>query len=596
METFINIFTMGGGLALFLYGMSMLGNGLEKLSGGRMEKTLERLTSSTLKSLFFGILVTAAIQSSSATTVIVVGLVNAKILKLRNAIGVIMGANIGTTITSILLSLGDIGDDPNATMVMQMLKPSSFIPVVSVIGIIMYMSSKSTKNKIVAEIMLGFGILFNGMFIMTDAVKPYSDSPIFTEIFATLSNPLLGVLAGAIVTAILQSSSASVGILQAIADTGAINFSAALPIIMGQNIGTCITSLLSSVGANKNARRAAMVHLYFNAIGTLVFFAIAYSIANTVGFPFWNDPISMSGISNIHIVFNVATTVMFIPFIGVLEKLAVLTVRTSDDEQSFDGDVAILDERFLRSPSMALSLCNDVVQKMGEYAHENFKRISTIFEKYDPKVANKILEKEDIINKMEDKVNAYLVKIADHELTEKESHDITHILKLVSEFERIDDYTVALLELAKELDEKNAKLSKSAIKEVSIMVDAITEIINMTVLAFSNDDTDLAKKIEPIEEVVDKMEETLKNKHIERLRKGKCTLDSGLIFLEVLTKLERISDHCSNIAIYIINHSQNSEYENRRDYLKELYKGNSYPEFHDDIQIYSEKYLAKIKE
>lgn len=594
MDNFLSVITMCGGLAFFLFGMNILGGGLEKISGGRMEKTLEKITSNVFKSLLLGIVVTAAIQSSSATTVIVVGLVNAGILKLKNAIGVIMGANIGTTVTSIILSLGDLDKNEGANMMLKLLKPTTLAPIIAVLGIIIFMTSKQTKNKIVGEILLGFGILFNGMFIMTDAVAPLADSPVFASLFSALSNPILGILAGTIVTAVIQSSSASVGILQALASTGSVTFSAAVPIIMGQNIGTCVTSLISSIGANKNAKRAAMVHLYFNIIGTVIFFIGVYAIQSTVGFSFWEDSITMGGISSVHIIFNLTTTVLFIPFTSFLEKLAIWTVRSKDDENEVkDDDAVTLDERFLVSPSMALSLCHDVVGKMGKYSKQNFEGAVKLFNKFDQKQADSIDEFEDAIDRMEDKTNNYLVKLTDCELTDHESRTITHLLKLVSEFERVGDYAVNIYELAKDLNDKGMTFSASAQKELDAISDAVDEIIDMAVLSFNSNDSQVAMKIEPLEETIDTMEDTLKFRHIERLKNGKCTLDGGLIFLELLTNLERISDHCSNIAVYIIGFNNNRDSMNRHEYVKRLHGGDA-EDYNKNSDYYSKKYFSRI--
>lgn len=595
MDNILSAITMAGGLAFFLFGMNILGGGLEKLSGGRMEKTLEKMTSNLFKSLLLGVAVTAAIQSSSATTVIVVGLVNAGILKLKNAIGVIMGANIGTTVTSVILSMAGLDTNQSAGVFLQILKPTTIAPIVAVIGIIILMSAKRTKPKVMGEVLLGFGILFNGMFIMTDAVAPLSESPFFSELFATLSNPLLGVLAGTVVTAVIQSSSASVGILQAVASSGVVTFSAALPIIMGQNIGTCVTSLISSVGANKNARRAAMVHLYFNIIGTVIFFIGSYTVQSIVQFPFWDDPISMVGISDVHIIFNVVTTVIFIPFAGLLEKLAMLTVKNSStSSQAQDVDVATLDERFLRSPSLALAQVEDVIKNMGKYAKHNFEQAVTLFAKFDAKKVDGIREYEDAIDRMEDKTNNYLLQLTDCELTDAESRAITHYLKLTSEFERIGDYTINVVELAERLYEKQMSFSESALKELEAISEAVDEIVDMSLTSFENNDMVMATKIEPLEETIDTMEDTLKFRHIERLKNGKCTIDGGLIFLELLTNLERISDHCSNIAVYIIGFNNEKDSLNRHEYLKRIHGGEA-DDYNINSDYYYNKYFVRIE-
>lgn len=594
MENVLSIISLAGGLALFLYGMTLLGAGLEKLSGGRLEKTLEKMTNNVFKGLLLGLVVTAAIQSSSATTVIVVGLVNAGVLKLRNAIGIIMGANIGTTVTSVILSVGDIGNNAGANAILSFLKPMSIASVTALVGIVIIMACKKTKMRIAGEICMGFGVLFTGMFLMTEAVSPLSELPLFKELFATLTNPFLGVLAGLVVTAIIQSSSASVGILQALASTGIISFSAAVPIIMGQNIGTCVTSLLSSIGANKNARRAAMVHLYFNIIGTILFMSVVYIIQYTVGFPFWNDTITMGGISLVHIIFNVATTIVFIPFTGVLEKLAVLTVRDrkEDEEEAIDADVASLDERLLRSPSMALGQSFDAIATMGKYAEKNFNRCVKMLHQYDAKKAARVQEYEDAIDRIEDKVNNYLVSLTDCELTDQESREITYQLKLTSEFERIGDYSVNLLELAEKMSENNVSFSEKAAGELTAISEAVEEIIQMSLRAYTENDLETAGHVEPLEEVIDMMEDRLKVLHIERLKDGKCTIDAGLIFLEALTNLERIADHCSNIAVYIIGHFAKSDM-NRHDYLRKIHDGTG-EKYRQDSALYLSKYYSRI--
>ncbi|MEG2813813.1 MAG: Na/Pi cotransporter family protein, partial [Oscillospiraceae bacterium] len=596
METALIAITMAGGLAFFLFGMNILGTGLEKASSGRMEKTLEKMTSNVFKSLLVGFVVTAAIQSSSATTVIVIGLVNAGILKLRNAIGVIMGANIGTTVTSVILSFADVDKSGSTTSFLTFLNPTTLAPIISVVGIIILMVSKRPKHKTAGEIMLGFGILFNGMFIMTEAVQPLSQNPAFESIFATLTNPLLGILAGTVVTALIQSSSASIGILQAVASSGFVTYASAIPIIMGQNIGTCITSLIASIGANKNAKRAAMVHLYFNIIGTIIFFAVVYTIQALVGFPFWNDSINMAGISGVHIIFNVMTTLIFIPFTAFLEKLAVWTIKdkkSKNDDDETDIEVVVLDDRFLRSPSVALNQCERVIKSMGEYAKRNFSRSVKLFSKFDVKKAESIREYEDAIDRMEDKSNNYLLTLTKSDLNEHESKTVTHYLKLVSEFERIGDYSMNILELAQHLYNQQGKFSQKAENELLAIADAVNEIIDMTINAFATNDIVLSTKIEPLEETIDTMEDTLKFRHIERLKQGKCTIEGGLVFLELLTNLERISDHCSNIAVYIIGYHNDKASLNRHEYLKRIHGGEA-----DDYNLaadsYYEKYFKRI--
>ncbi len=592
----IEIITIAGGLGLFLYGMSVLGTSLEKIAGGKLEKTLEKITNNLFKGILLGAVVTAAIQSSSATTVIVVGLVNAGILKLRGAVGIIMGANIGTTVTGQILRLAELESNESVGFLLELIKPTTIAPVITVVGVLLFMAAKNKKRKIMGEVFLGFGILFTGMFIMTDAVKPLSDLPIFAEIFATLSNPVLGVLAGTIITALVQSSSASVGILQALASTGVIKYSSAFPIIMGQNIGTCVTSLISSIGASKNARRAAMVHLYFNIMGTVVFLIAVYIIQYTIGFSFWNEAIDMGGIANFHTLFNVLVTLVFIPFAGMLEKLAKLTIREkhSSSKSKSEGELALLEPRFLQSPSFALSQSEHVICSMGEYAKTNFSAVSEMFESFDRKKQDSILEREDLIDRMEDKVNNYLVSLTDQELTDIESKTITYQLKIVSEFERIGDYTINLIEESRDMYENKMQFSKSALEEFKTLHKAVEEIIEMSHAAYAATDSALAKKIEPLEEIIDTMVETLKVKHIERLKGGKCTVDCGLVFLETLVNFERISDHCSNIAIYILGFNLDNDTLNYHEYRKNIHEGSN-KEYSELTDLYIEKYLNKIK-
>ena len=593
------ISSLAGGLALFLYGMSMLGSGLEKLSGGRMERTLEKLTKNVFMSVLLGALVTAAIQSSSATTVIVVGLVNAGILKLKPAVGVIMGANIGTTVTAQILRLGDLDSNQNVNIFMKFLKPTTLAPLVAIVGIIFFMVSKRTKYKDIGQMLIGFGILFTGMQAMEAAVRPLGENPQFAQLFQSLSNPILGVLVGAGVTALIQSSSASIGILQALSSTGAITFSSAFPIIMGQNIGTCITPILSSIGANKNAKRAASVHLYFNIIGTTIFLIGVYAIQHFIGFSFWSESINKGGIANFHTLFNVIVTIILIPFSGLLAKLAELTIRdgkkgTEDDLGIDSTALAKLDERFLISPSLAVAQCEIVVANMGKLAKSNFGKTIKLFSKYDAKLAERIREREDAIDKMEDKVNNYLVKLTDRELTDQESKQVTHLLRVVSEFERVGDYSINLIECAEMLRDKEVCFSEKAMRELYAITDAVQEIIDMSLTAFENNDVELSRKIEPLEETIDTMEDTLKFRHIQRLKNGHCTIDAGVVFLEALTNLERISDHCSNIAVYIIGTNYDKESLNRHDYIKRMHQGDT-ADYQQYSKLYYDKYFTRIE-
>ncbi len=583
-----------GGVALFVYGMLMLSRGLEKISGGRMEKILSGLTSNVFKSVALGAVVTAAIQSSGATTVIIVGMVNAGILKLSSAIGVIMGANIGTTITGQILRLGDLESNANVGFALKLLTPTYLAPIIAILGLVIYMLSKSDIKKNVGESLVGLGILFTGMLSMSGAVKPLAELPAFRTLFATLSDPILGIIAGAVVTALLQSSSASVGILQAISSTGILKFSAAFPIIMGQNIGTCVTSIISAVGANKNAKRAAMVHLYFNVIGTIAFLIVVYSIKAIAGFPFWDDPIDMGGIANFHTLFNVVVTFCFLPFTRLLEKLACITIRDkSPEEAAEDGEIAFnaLDERFLKSPSLAIQQANNSVVTMGEVALQNFKGMRKLFgsDGYSEKLVSRLVDNEEALDRMEDRLSEYLVKITECELTDYENRRVTELLHLTSEFERIGDYSMNLIESAEKLHNLDVTFSESALRELGVISDAVEEIISMAVDTVKHNDTVLALKIEPLEETVDYLNETLKARHIERLKNGECVVESGVNFLDQLINLERISDHCSNIAVYVIGAQKSKNILNRHEYIQAQHKSED-KEYIDLTEQYMAKY------
>lgn len=560
-----------GGIALFIYGMNILGGRLEKLSSGRMEKILEKLSNNVFKSVLLGALVTAAVQSSAATTVIVVGLVNAGILRLSSAIGVIMGANIGTTITGQILRLGDLENNENVGAALGLLKPTVIAPFIAAVGIIIFMVNKKENNKTLGEILLGVGILFTGMNSLTDAVSPLSEFQVFRDLFAALKNPILGIIVGALVTVLLQSSSASVGILQIISKTGALTFSAAFPIIMGQNIGTCVTPIISAVGAGKNAKRAAAVHLYFNIIGTVAFLVVVYIIQGIIGIPFWDKPIDMGGIANFHTFFNVVVTLCFIPFTGFLEKLAVWTIRDkqTDEKTASDFTAPALDDRLLVSPSLAIQQASNTAIAMGNLSLYNFGNMRSLFSgEYDENLIASLKENEENIDRMEDRLNAYLVKINECELTDFENRRVTELLHLSSEFERIGDYTMNLIEDAEKLNENEVVFSGEAARELDVITRACEEIIGMAIRCVELNDPVLAARIEPLEETIDFLNETLKSRHIERLKDGKCIVESGVNFLDLLINLERIADHCSNIAVYVIGSQKNNTVINRHEFIQ----------------------------
>lgn len=578
-----------GSIALFIYGMTVLGGRLEKLSSGRMEKVLEKLSNNVFKSVMLGALVTAAVQSSAATTVIVVGLVNAGILRLSSAIGVIMGANIGTTITGQILRLGDLENNNNVGAVLKLLSPTTLAPFIAAVGLIIFMLSKKEGVKTIGEILIGVGILFTGMNSLTEAVSPLSELQAFRDLFATLKNPILGIIVGAVVTILLQSSSASVGILQTISTTGVLTFSAAFPIIMGQNIGTCVTPIISAVGAGKNAKRAAAVHLYFNIIGTIMFLIVVYALQTIVGLPFWDKSIDMGGIANFHTFFNIVVTICFLPFTHLLEKLAMITIRdkkTEDGTPVSEFTAPALEDRLLVSPSLAVQQASNTALAMGNLAFYNFENMRGLFTgNYDEKLIASLKDNEENIDRMEDRLNAYLVKINECELTDFENRRVTELLHLSSEFERIGDYTMNLIEDAEKLHENSVTFSPEAIRELDVISRACEEIIGMAIRCVELNDAALAAKVEPLEETIDYLNETLKARHIERLKEGKCVVESGVNFLDLLINLERISDHCSNIAVYVIGSQKNNTVINRHEFIQNAHaaKDESYVRLEEEF-------------
>ncbi len=591
MDIFIVIEFLGG-LAIFLFGMSILSTGLEKLSSGKLERILESLTSNVFKSVLLGAFVTAAVQSSSATTVIIVGLVNARILKLKQAIGVIMGANIGTTITAHILSLADISSD---NIFLKLIKPSSLAPIAAIIGIAMVLLAKKAKQKEFGQILLGFATLFTGMFAMEDSVRILRDLPEFAELFATLSNPVLGVIAGALVTAVIQSSSASVGILQALSTTGQITCASAFPIIMGQNIGTCITPILASIGASTNAKRSAFVHLSFNIIGTTVFLIALYTVNAIMPFSFWNSAIDRSGIALFHTFFNVLVTVLFIPFVNQLEKLAIKTIKSNESEMDTDDIADVLDDRFLQSPGLAIQYSEELVIKMSQFARQNLVKANNLFKAYDQKEADSLAEIETVLDKLEDRLNIYLLKLSKRELTQAEGEKISLLLHMINEYERIGDYAVNIAQDAQNIFENNVVFSKFALKEMDTVVNATLEILDLANDCFINNDEQKVFFIEPLEEVIDSMEEMLKNRHIDRLKNGECELDSAFPFIETLSSLERIADHCSNIGIYIalFDDALHSKDLNMHNVIEEL-KNKNQELYTQNQKLYKDKYYSII--
>lgn len=567
------VLTMVGGLALFLYGMSLMGDGLSNISGGRLEKILEKLTSSPLKAVLLGAVVTAVIQSSSATTVMVVGFVNSGVMKLSQAVGIIMGANIGTTMTSWILSLSGI---ESGNLFMQFLKPTSFSPVLAIIGVSFLMFSKKEKKKDVGMILVGFAILMFGMDTMSEAVKPLANVPEFTNILLAFSNPILGMVAGMVLTAVIQSSSASVGILQALCVTGAVSYATAIPIIMGQNIGTCITALLSGIGASKNARRASLIHLYFNLIGTIVFMVVFYAINAFAHFPFLEVAAGAAGIAVIHTVFNVSSTIILLPFSKVIEKLAYISIKDEAEEvveTQADKDFKLLDVRFLETPGLAVEECRVVARHMSEVTRESLTLAMELVAKYDEKKAERVKFLENEIDRYEDRLGSYLVKLAQKQMSERDNHTTSIILQCLNEFERISDHAVNVMFSAKEMNEKGLSFSKKAVEELSIYSQAVSEIMELATEVFSSHDTDRTMDIETLKEVISYLRSELKQHHIKRLQKGKCTIEMGFIHSDIITSYKRVADHCSNIAVCIAE--VNSDEYGTHSYIDEMKHNNS---------------------
>ena len=585
-----NIVAMFGAIATFLFGMSTMTDGLEKLSSGRLEHILERLTSNVFKGVLLGAVVTGLIQSSAATTVMCVGVVNAGIMKLEQTVGIIMGANIGTTVTAQLLRLGDIDAD---NIVMMFLQPSFLGPILAVVGIIFYMFIKGGHKRIVGQIVLGLGLLFIGMNTMSSAVEPLKDLPEFQSVFTAFSNPLLGVAVGAAVTALLQSSSASMGILQAISTTGVVSFNIAMPLIMGQNIGTCITALISSVGASKNAKRTAMIHLFFNIIGSVFFLVVLYAGNALFRFPFWENTMDMGSIANLHLAFNIACTALLLPFHRQLVKLVKAVVPGDAEER----ELSVLDDRFLSSPSLALERAHDAVVQMSEFARDNYRLAVELIWKFDAKKLERLNETEVALDKLEGLLDNYLVKLTDRALTAEESTRVSELLHTLSDFERIGDYAVNVSESAVVLHDRNITFSPQARAELERLTAAVGETLDKTVACYQSRQRTLAVQVEPLEEVVDLIAATLKNRHVERLKAGECTIELGTQFLELLINLERMSDHCSNVALHILRQTSSPDDKVRIDshaYMHELHHGGFNQEFDDLFQEYRTKYFQPI--
>ncbi|MDD6848542.1 MAG: Na/Pi cotransporter family protein [Oscillospiraceae bacterium] len=570
-----------GGLALFLFGMNIMGDALEKRAGGTLQSVLSKITSSKWKGLLLGMVITAVIQSSSATTVMVVGFVNSGIMALRQAINVIMGANIGTTVTSWLLSLTGIEGD---NIFVQLLKPSSFTPILALIGIVCYMFLKSSTSKDIGQILMGFAVLMFGMETMSDAVAPLKNVPEFQNILLTFTNPILGVIAGAVLTAVIQSSSASVGILQALCATGKITFSSAIPIIMGQNIGTCVTALISSVGANKGAKRAAVVHLVFNIGGTIIWLSAFEIVSLFVDFSFFDSAIGAMGIAVIHSIFNILCTITFFPFTKQLEKIACLIIADDKKEQKYE----ILDTRLYSTPAVALENVNRVVNEMTSDVEKSLKLAFGSITDYNPKAHKQITEYEKKGDKYEDEIGNYLIGLSSLSITDKDSLAISKYLHFIGELEKLSDHALSLSKSAEEIHKKELTFSDTAKAEIENMINAVEEILNLTVKTVINNDLVSASYVSPLEDVIDDLKKQLHKNHIKRLQNNGCSIEMGFILSDITTSLERISDHCNNLAIYVIDNQRESlGLHQKSKYLK---KTNSL--YQKKYENYCLKYMA----
>lgn len=575
MDTVISIIKLLGGVALLIYGMKILSTNLKQISGGKLEKILVSVTDNKFKGLITGILITVATQSSAATTVIVVGLVNAEILKLRNAIPIIMGANIGTTITSQILRLTSL----EGTSILSLFTPAVLAPILIIVGLLLTQFAKNKRNSTIGQMVIGVGLLFTGMITMVDIAKGFSELPILSEILSKLSNPILGVLAGAIITLLVQSSAATVGILQALSTTGIITYSTTIPVILGQNIGTCGTSILSSIGGSKNAKRTAMVHLYFNLIGTIIFLIFIYSFQFLVGFPFWEEAVDMGKIANFHTLFNVVSTIILFPFIGLIEKLTIITIRdnkrNSDDEEE-EGDylsvLNMLDERVSKMPNLAITNSTNVIETMGILSEKNFRKSMFLLKDFQTKKIEKIQQREDAIDKLDEEVVEFLVRLGSLELSKQESVTITALMKIETEFEKIGDYAYKFSKKIEDMHEKNIQFSDIAYSDFEKIYSVTEDAILTTIQVFKKKNINDVIEIEALKEFAEMQIEKNRNAHIQRLKEGKCNVESGIAFLELLTICEKVIDHCLNISIATTNYMTNESFVTKQEFRKKVYK------------------------
>ena len=573
-----SLFTLCGGLAFFLYGMNTMSKSLEKMAGGKLERLLKRMTSNPIKGLLLGAGITIAIQSSSAVTVMMVGLVNSGVMELGQTIGVIMGSNIGTTLTAWILSLTGLESE---NFFLNLLKPENFSPLFALIGIMLIMGSKKQRRRDVGRILIGFAILMYGMELMKDSVSPLADMPEFAQILTAFTNPLLGVLVGAVFTGVIQSSAASVGILQALALTGSITYGMAIPIIMGQNIGTCVTALISSIGVSQGAKRVSVIHIFFNVIGTTVGLLLFYGGSIVFHFAFLAAPVDAVGIALCHTIFNVGTTALLLPFSRQLERLARGTVREKENPK----EIAFLDPLLMRTPGAAVSECVSLTNRMGILAQTNLIQSLEQLTSYDPGREEKIQEGEDKLDLFEDRLSSYLVQISQHGLSMDDIHTVSRLLHAIGDFERIGDHALNIQESARELQEKGLQFSDAARKELEVLIAALRDTLSVTISSFKADDPVLAQAVEPLEETIDQLSTEIRARHIRRLQNGECTIQLGFVLSDLLTNLERVSDHCSNIAVSVIE--ERSQGAERHAYLHDMKAANAFAaDFERELKKY----------
>lgn len=581
--TFFDVLSLCAGLVFFLFGMNTMSDGLEKAAGGKLEVILKKMTSNVFISIIMGALITAVIQSSSATTVMLVGLVNSGLMAFESSIGVIFGANIGTTITAWFLSLVGVQSD---SFFIQMVKPQNFAPILAIIGIAFIMMSKSDKRKTLGTIFVGFTLLIYGMDIMSDSVSGLADSPEFKDILLKFNNPVLGVLVGAVFTAVIQSSSASVGILQALSLTGSITYTMAVPIILGQNIGTCATGLISCIGAGANAKRVAFTHTLTNIIGSLIFMPVFLVVNSAMGNYFETTFVNPASIAVVHTVFNVVTVILLAPFTKFLAKFAKKVIKEKEEEETVKSKLVYLDERLFRSPTVAVMECDNYTSKMAVLAKDTILKSLNLVLSYSEKEAEKIKEKEDVLDMYEDELGTYLVKLSAESLSGADARTVSRMLHTIGDFERLGDHALNLKKVAREIYEKKIKFSEKAEREISVLIEAITEIVVMTTRVYEKNDLELAAKVEPLEQVIDRLASEIKSHHINRLQSGDCTIEMGFVLSDLLTNCERISDHCSNIAVAVIE-AQNDSFDTHH-YLNSIKYGNE--EFKEVFDEYNGKY------